>query len=494
MLNKPHHTFLLSLFFVIHVVNSYYGLIELSIIVGFLFTYLLITLLILLSGFWIFKNFLKAGIWTTILLLVFFFFGSAHDLLKSNSILPGLFSKYLFILPTIFLTILCSFFYLKRSKQAFLTANKYLNALFVILVFIELFSLTYKMILGKERENNLASYNLNIFDSLKVSTEIKPDIFFIVFDEYASSLSLEKYLHFNNSELDKILRQNNFYIAPKSKSNYNSTPFSLGSTFSLDYFNRPLKLEKTVVKLRLQAFSSLKNSQLFSYFSSQGYHIHNFGLVSIRNYPVDFKEFSTDDKIMAFYRETLWGRIEKDIWWNIQILFNSNPDEKNNNIAFKKNLKNFEYTLKELKIQNDTPKFVFLHVMMPHRPFVVDSTGRRINPVAPKHGSLNEDSLYINQVVFTNKWIKALAIAANKSFSRPRVVIIEGDHGWRDLNISQETIYDKEFMNLNSYFFSDNDYRLLYDSISPVNSFRIVLNKYFGTALPLLKDSSILLD
>jgi hypothetical protein len=29
---------------------------------------------------------------------------------------------------------------------------------------------------------------------------------------------------------------------------------------------------------------------------------------------------------------------------------------------------------------------------------------------------------------------------------------------------------------------------LIYDSISPVNSFRVVLNKYFGASYPLLED------
>jgi hypothetical protein len=46
-------------------------------------------------------------------------------------------------------------------------------------------------------------------------------------------------------------------------------------------------------------------------------------------------------------------------------------------------------------------------------------------------------------------------------------------------------------MDLNTYYFSDGNYSTLYDSISPVNSFRVILNKYFKTGLPLLKDSTI---
>ncbi|MDQ3277751.1 MAG: hypothetical protein M3Q06_05465, partial [Bacteroidota bacterium] len=52
---------------------------------------------------------------------------------------------------------------------------------------------------------------------------------------------------------------------------------------------------------------------------------------------------------------------------------------------------------------------------------------------------------------------------------------------------------NKVFRNLNAYYFSDKDYGMLYDSISPVNTFRVVLNKYFSQSFPLLKDSSFYL-
>ncbi|MCW3118932.1 MAG: synthase family protein, partial [Chitinophagaceae bacterium] len=114
------------------------------------------------------------------------------------------------------------------------------------------------------------------------------------------------------------------------------------------------------------------------------------------------------------------------------------------------------------------------------------------NQVALNYSNFSRDSLYLEQVAFCNQWIGSLTRAANKSFKRPRIVIIEGDHGYRDADDNQ-LIRDREFMNLSSYYFSDKDYRLLYKNISPVNSFRVILNKYFNTQLPLLRDSTILL-
>ena len=43
---------------------------------------------------------------------------------------------------------------------------------------------------------------------------------------------------------------------------------------------------------------------------------------------------------------------------------------------------------------------------------------------------------------------------------------------------------------LNAYYFPGGRYEKLYEGISPVNSFRVVLNTFFGARLELLPDKS----
>jgi hypothetical protein len=62
---------------------------------------------------------------------------------------------------------------------------------------------------------------------------------------------------------------------------------------------------------------------------------------------------------------------------------------------------------------------------------------------------------------------------------------IQCDHGSHLLNVNET------FTIQNNYYFPDLDYTLLKQNTSPVNSFRIILNKYFGQQLPLLEDKSI---
>ena len=43
---------------------------------------------------------------------------------------------------------------------------------------------------------------------------------------------------------------------------------------------------------------------------------------------------------------------------------------------------------------------------------------------------------------------------------------------------------------LNAYYVNDQAKKDLYETITPVNSFRIIFNNYFGTKYPLLEDKS----
>jgi hypothetical protein len=57
-----------------------------------------------------------------------------------------------------------------------------------------------------------------------------------------------------------------------------------------------------------------------------------------------------------------------------------------------------------------------------------------------------------------------------------------------DLESIQNTDLHERMRILNAYYFPGGRYEGLYDSISPVNSFRVVLSTYFGARLPLLPD------
>ena len=60
-----------------------------------------------------------------------------------------------------------------------------------------------------------------------------------------------------------------------------------------------------------------------------------------------------------------------------------------------------------------------------------------------------------------------------------------GDHGLYDTN--RQTI-------LEAYYFPGNASAKLYPTISPVNSFRLIFDEYFGANYPLLPDQTYISD
>lgn len=99
-----------------------------------------------------------------------------------------------------------------------------------------------------------------------------------------------------------------------------------------------------------------------------------------------------------------------------------------------------------------------------------------------------QPAAFIEQVLFANRIITDLVLHIKKHNRKKSIILVTGDHGYRNINGTRGYMI---FDNFSALYFPDQDSSLLYPSISPVNNFRIVLNKYFDAALPLLKDSSI---
>ena len=101
--------------------------------------------------------------------------------------------------------------------------------------------------------------------------------------------------------------------------------------------------------------------------------------------------------------------------------------------------------------------------------------------------------MYLEQVIFVNKkTIEFVDTILAKSQNLP-IIIIQSDHGeTMSVNWDNPT---KEMMvlgfnNLNAYYFP-NATDSLYDTITPVNSFRVIFNEYFNADFELLDDKNI---
>jgi hypothetical protein len=136
-------------------------------------------------------------------------------------------------------------------------------------------------------------------------------------------------------------------------------------------------------------------------------------------------------------------------------------------------------SLKEIS-SLDVPKFVFVHIVSPHAPFVFSLDGDFI-PEEPQ----DEIQAYRDQVLFLNRElidiIEEILAAADPS----PIIILQGDHGAIDTGGTVD-----ETKILNAYHLPDKGGEYLYSQISPVNSFRVIFDAYFGTDMGSLDDVS----
>jgi hypothetical protein len=143
------------------------------------------------------------------------------------------------------------------------------------------------------------------------------------------------------------------------------------------------------------------------------------------------------------------------------------------------------------------PKFVFAHFLLPHEPYVFDRQGNFIADEGM--GGRSREEKYVEQLLFANRMLRQ---TLDKILSRQDfwpIIVLQADEGpWPENYSRNATNFDwlsatdrelEEKMNiLNSYYLPGVDGRALYDTISPVNSFRVIFNSYFGTGLKLLPD------
>jgi len=134
--------------------------------------------------------------------------------------------------------------------------------------------------------------------------------------------------------------------------------------------------------------------------------------------------------------------------------------------------------------------------MSPHPPVIFDEHGNSIDDPDPAAGREKYYEDYGNQITYLNNELKKIVNNILANPERPIIIIIQGDHGLRSHvywdDIEKKTNFRESLSILNAYYFHDVNYGQLYREITPVNSFRVILNQYMGMEIELLDDRSYL--
>ena len=492
---QKYPLFLLTipLVFLINALNHYYKLLHLEYIIIKVILYLVIPVLlyILLSLTW--KHHKKAGIVMFFLLLIFYFFSLLYDWLKSFQA-PGIIASYKSLLLLLTAGLIALVLYLRKKQGNFNTFYYTANLIFIFLL---LGGIIQYVILGATNaglKNDQGDPHKLLSKQYKpCDTCQKPDIYFIVLDSYTNSKTLSSEFGYSNLFIDSFLLRKNFFLSANSKSNYNFTHMSIASELNMAYLNNLQSDHVFYTKDFLQSNYTIANSELIDILYKQGYTIANYSNFKLKDAPVRVTPYLTELTWRSVPGQTFFNKAARDIGWN----FDKYLPKKGISNSRRKEIEDDAERIKEVfngligsaKNPAAKPQFTYAHFLLPHETYLFDSSGKRLDISYTAAAWMNNKKDYLNQLVYVNRFIIAPAIDSIFSNARrPFIIILQSDHGYR--NYSPEKV-NLEFENLNAIYFPDNDYSTLYDSISSVNTFRIVLNKYFNQQLPLLNDSTI---
>lgn len=489
--------FLVIFYFVLHECNANFGLIPAGVLIKHTIYYVLTAAGVLALSYVILKKTAKAVLFTFLIVCLLLFFGSFHDLVKQLPV--GRFVKrYVFIYPFLTVTMVAAFMVIRRRNSNFQRLVKYLQITALILLAWEGAFFFVNLFNGKASRNILFADTTHepALQARAFPNEQKPDIYFIVFDAYTSTRCLREEFDYDNSALDSFLRAKKFYIVTHGKSNYPVTPYSIASTLNFSYLTPAVTRHTFTAQDIVKGMKSIEHVRLVPYVEQQGYAVFNHSIFNLPGHPVKENEFFGYLKEGLLTRQTFVERFRADIGWNFSMR-NWRTGAVTTAEVFPKErtkwLRTFLYNeldglQKALSKQQEQPKFVYCHVLMPHEPYYFNSDGSFVSD-AVFYFSKQPKTSYRNQLIHTNTILRDVVNSIFTCDHKNKIVIVEGDHGFRDYG--QKDKAKRIFENLNAIYFYDGNYSALYNTMSPVNTFRVVLNQYFHENLPYLKDSSI---
>jgi len=453
---------------------SYFEIIFL-IIIAPIITYIILIFLKL-----ILKNVEKASVLTTFLLLIFYSFGY----FKGIQVEEILNSEQKYLIPFLTITFIIATFIIIKFKKDDFHLNKVLNFIALILLIIPTFNITNYII---NPGNVLLNENkdLEIIKTTEDEIIIKRDIYYIILDTYASSDSLKQYLNFDNSEFNNFLMKKGFYIPNKSRPNYIITNLSIPSSLNMEYIHFLNSDEYTDNQITDALTQMARNNKVKNYLQSQGYKYimipsrHSLNWMPEENLDFDWLSVSHDfiygDFLDLFYKKTV-----------LKLIRNFRKGAYH---QFRRREILSQLMFLEKDVHKITgPKFVFAHIQSPHPPYVFDASGKPARTQSTDWDGKYPNE-YLNQIVFINRSIRNVINKILIEAKIPPIIIIQGDHGPAlfEAKENERNIKLRSSI-LNAYLLPEINNDLLYNSITPVNTFRVIFNHYFGAGYDLLKD------
>ncbi len=427
----------------------------------------------------------RAALVVSLFLVLFYIYGRALGAIGSKTapwLLPMAAAGIL----------LLGFLFFGRPRREFGGLTVFLNLVSLALVAINLVTGVPAFLRGETSKKSLSR-------TARADTTNQPDVYYVILDAHARSDVLKDVYNHDNSSFVHWLTENGFNVAAAGRSNYSQTYLSLASSLNMTYLDSVAARVGPESDNRSALVHMIADNRVMKELRRRGYTIASFA----SGYT------GTDFKNADVHFAPRWALSE---FQNVLISTTPLPlilDRLLHHSQYDIHRTEVLYALGHLPDATRLPHpvFVFAHIVSPHPPFVFGAHGEKINPKGlftmtegGEFGSIDKENVrrdyvagYRDQVTFLDGKVKEMVRRILDASPQPPVIILQGDHGpgsmlnWDDPEPDQLT---ERMAILNAVLLPGDTNRLSYDSITPVNTFRLVFDRLFKDTLSLLPDRS----
>lgn len=440
------------------------------------------------------KNWQRAALYASLFILLFITYGQVLAALKPVTLLGEVIGRHRYLLPLWAILAACGVWGISRRGTKLATVTGAANVLSIALLVFPLYQLgaNYLMTARNEKANALSVSSIQAGETSAAAE--KPDVYYIILDMYGrDDVLLDRY-NYDNSQFLSQLEKMGFAVTRCSVTNYNMTELSIASSFNMNYLDQLGSQYTAGNKDRSGLPSLIHNSAVRRIFEEMGYRFINFESGFTFTEIRDADEFLIPSYVeLENQRNQLQvNAFESMLLKTTGFVIISDAQTKWLSPVVDALDTRRIHVVRELFLldklpalaEEDGPKFVYAHILIPHPPFVFTKDG--VNLELPSSygpdgkGPSPKDYAvgYRHQLDYINLRLVPILQQIIRDSKIPPVIIVQGDHG----------VDPKRSYILNAYYLPGIEPSPVWQTISPVNTFRVVLNSYFGANMDLLPD------
>jgi hypothetical protein len=425
----------------------------------------------------------RAGIATTIIVLLFASFGHLEDVLEAGA--GTIEENGLLVAWALFgITAVLLVRGLKRPERA----TGPLNLIGAVLVGMNLFPVVPA--LAQSGPVATARWDIDPATLHEHATGPARDVYYLIFDRYAGAQTLRDLYGYDDTPFLDSLRSKGFTVVDNALANYPQTTHSIASSLNMTYLDDLAQAVGQDSSDWEPLYHSFPNPTVARAFRSMGYRYEHVGSwwqvtwddpTADKNYiyggPPEFGQVFLDTTLIPTISRRLGiesGDFERQAYQRIGFQVDS---------------------LKTIS-QDPDPTFTFAHFLLPHPPYVFHADGS----YAPPGDGRPVEQAYLDQLEYCNTVIGSIVDMLQSQPGPKPIIVIQSDEGPHPPELdgvhvltvpwsqASDTELGRKLRILNAYYLPGLKEDPVYPDITPVNSFRMILDSYFGADLPLLPD------